>query len=153
MSGVSRVYLDASPMPPELLADIILIVHAGFIFFVVGGFLVTLLGAAMGWSWVRNRWFRTIHLGCIVLVVVQQWLRAPCPLTVWANELRHAAGQEGYGDTGFIAYWLHPLIFFDFPRITFDLLYASFGLLVILSFWLAPVRWRKVPAEPTEPTA
>ena len=129
-------------MLARLLADVILVIHALFVAFVVGGLLVTLLGGAMRWLWVRNRWFRIAHLAAVGLVVFQQWWRIACPLTVWEDHLRRSAGQQGY-DNGFIVTWLQPLIFFDFPREVFDVIYVGFGLLVVLSLWLVPIQWRK----------
>ena len=134
-------------MPPRLLADIILIVHTAFIAFVVIGLLLVLLGAAMRWRWVRNRWFRGAHLACVGLVVFQQFQRIACPLTVWESQLRRSAGGPGY-EQGFIAHWLHEIIFFDLPVWVFDVSYGTFGLLVVLSLWLAPIEWRK-PRRPS----
>ncbi|MGH8640305.1 MAG: DUF2784 family protein, partial [Burkholderiales bacterium] len=45
------------------LADLILIVHFLFVAFVVGGLALIWIGAAAGWEWVRNFWFRVAHLG------------------------------------------------------------------------------------------
>lgn len=134
-----------------VLADTILVIHFAFVAFVVGGLAVTLLGAAMRWGWVRNRWFRLSHLACVGLIVFLQWARIPCPLTVWESELRRAAGEAGY-ETTFLVHWLHPVVFFDFPQGVFDLFYTSFGLLVLLSFWLAPIRWRPGVESAIHPT-
>lgn len=124
-----------------LYADGVLVVHAGVIFFVVGGLIAILVGAAVGWRWVRNRWFRIAHLGAIGYVVLQAWLGMTCPLTDWENQLRRHAGQSGYGDQGFIAHWLHRLIFFDAEPWVFTLAYTLFGLAVVATFWWAPPRW------------
>jgi hypothetical protein len=50
-----------------MIADAILVVHALFVLFVVGGFALVLAGARR-WSWVRNRTFRVLHLVAIVFV-------------------------------------------------------------------------------------
>ena len=55
------------------------------------------------------------------------------------NALRVAAGQSGYGDS-FIGYWLDKLIFYDFPPRVFTIVYLSFGTIVLLTMWLAPIR-------------
>ncbi|MFW6059591.1 MAG: DUF2784 domain-containing protein [Phycisphaeraceae bacterium] len=125
----------------RVLADIVLLVHAGFIAFVVFGLLLILVGGMRRWQWVRNRWFRIAHLACIGIVVLQAWLGVACPLTVWENNLRAAAGETTYPG-GFFAYWVRRAIFFDLPDVLFLLLYTAFGLLVVLTFWLVPVRWR-----------
>lgn len=126
-----------------LLADGVLIVHAGVIVFVVGGLIAILIGAAAGWRWVRNRWFRLAHLGAIGYVVLQAWCGITCPLTDLENYLRGQAGQTGYGAQGFIAHWLHQLIFFRAEPWVFTLGYSVFGLAVLATLWLAPPQWRR----------
>ena len=128
-------------MTDRLLADLILIVHTAFIAFVIGGLLLTLVGGLANWQWVRNRWFRLAHFGAVALVVFQQLLNIPCPLTVWENQLRASAGEATYPG-GFIVYWLRHLIFFDFQPWVFDVIYVVFGLLVVLTLFVAPIRWR-----------
>jgi len=130
-------------MLARLLADLILIVHTAFIAFVVLALPVTLIGGALRWRWVHNRWFRGAHLAAVVFVVLQQWAGLWCPLTRWENQLRTAAGQAGYPE-GFIAYWLHAVIFFDLPRALFTVAYTLFGALVLLALWAVPVYWRGV---------
>lgn len=127
-------------MAYRVAADMVLIVHVAFIAFVVLGLLLTLVGGVFGWGWVRQPWFRLVHLMAIGVVVVQAWLGVMCPLTVWESRLRQAAGQPVY-EQGFIADWLQPVIFFDAEPWVFTLAYSVFGALVVLSFWLVPVRW------------
>jgi len=125
----------------RLLADLILVVHTAFVGFVVLGLPMILVGGALKWRWVGDRWFRGAHLAAIVFVVLQQWAGFRCPLTTWENRLRDAAGQSGYPE-GFVAYWLHDILFFDLPRPVFTICYTIFGALVLLSLWWVPVRWR-----------
>ena len=44
----------------RILADVVAVLHLGYVVFVVLGLLVILLGRALGWEWIRNRWFRSI---------------------------------------------------------------------------------------------
>ena len=132
-------------MTNQALADLVLLLHAGFIAFVVLGLLLILLGGALRWRWVRNRWFRLAHLAAIGLVVIQSWLGIVCPLTTLESELRHRAGQPGY-EMGFIADRVQRLIFFEADWWVFAAAYTVFGLLVLASFgWVRP-RWR--PSRP-----
>jgi hypothetical protein len=45
--------------------------------------------------------------------------------------------------SGFIAYWLHKLLFYDFPTWVFALAYVVFFLLVAGTFYVVPPRFQK----------
>ena len=120
-----------------LAADGLLIIHALFIAFVVFGLILIIAGLVRGWRWVRNPWFRFIHLGAIGIVVIQAWLNVICPLTVWENNLREKAGDATYAGS-FIQHWLHELIFYQAEAWVFTLSYTAFAALVILAWYLAP---------------
>lgn len=124
------------------LANTILIAHALFIAFVVGGFLLIVAGMLRRWVWIRNPWFRVLHLLAIGIVALQAWLGKLCPLTVWESRLREAAGGVGYPGS-FIRYWVQKLIYYDFPAWVFTLAYTVFGALVLLVWFLAPPRWSR----------
>lgn len=126
-----------------LLADAILVVHVLFVCFVVFGLLAIYLGYALNWQWVRNLWFRLLHLVAIGIVVVQSWLGMICPLTVWEMALRKQAGAGTYAGS-FIQHWLHQLLYYSAPDWVFMLLYSAFGLLVLASwFLLRPGSWSR----------
>lgn len=118
-------------MKDAFVADVLLVVHALFILFVVGGQALFMAGHHLDWRWVRKRGLRWTHLGCVVFVVVQAWTWRICPLTVFENRFRLAAGQDPY-DGSFIAHWVGRLIYVDFPRYVFLLIYSVFGVLVVL---------------------
>lgn len=123
----------------RLAADLTVIVHAGYVSYVVVGQLLILVGILCRWNWVRNPWFRWTHLSAILIVVFEALYGIVCPLTTLENELRRRAGQAGYqGD--FIASLVHDLLFFDFEPWVFTLIYAAFGLLVLATFAIAPPR-------------
>ncbi|WP_168016868.1 DUF2784 domain-containing protein [Halomonas salinarum] len=122
----------------SLAADAILVVHAAFVVFVILGLALTLAGKPLGWQWVRNPWFRLAHLVAIGFVVLQAWLGALCPLTVWEMALRERAGDVVYSGS-FVAYWLHQLLFYQAPAWAFVIVYTLFGGLVALSWlWVRP---------------
>jgi len=123
----------------RILADLIVVAHATYVSFVVFGLAAILLGIVFRWRWVRNVWFRTIHLIAIGIVVGESLSGIDCPLTVWERQLREIAGQTGYtGD--FVGYWAHRLIFFRADRWVFTAVYTLFGLTVLATFILAPPR-------------
>jgi len=75
------------------IADLIVSIHFVYVIFVVGGLFVIILGNILQWRFVKNFWFRSIHLAMILLVVFEALFGISCPLTDWEYELRVAAGQ------------------------------------------------------------
>lgn len=118
------------------LADLVLIIHFAFVLFVTGGLLFIWMGAAAGWRCVRNFGFRIAHLAAICFVALEALFGMACPLTAWEDALRGASAE-----TGFIARWLHRLLFYDFPEWLFTSAYVLFALLVAATWhWVRPRR-------------
>ena len=131
-------------MSAELLyliaADAILLIHVLFVVFVVLGLLLIFAGKLLAWRWVHNFSFRLTHLVAIGVVVLQSWLGAICPLTVWEMNLRDMAGDSVY-EGSFITHWLQTLLYYRAAEWVFVLLYTLFGVLVIASwYWVRPRR-------------
>jgi hypothetical protein len=127
----------------SLLADAILLVHFLFVTFVLGGQGCILVGAFRGWSWVRRRVFRLVHLIAIMIVTVQSWVGMVCPFTTWENALRKSAGEPTYSES-FVSYWMSTLIYYNAPPWVFTTAYTLFGLLVLASwFFIKPNERRK----------
>ena len=123
----------------KLAADFVVVLHAAYVLFVIFGQLAILIGILCRWAWVRNTWFRWLHLAAISIVVVESLLGIVCPLTTLEGWLRSRAGQTGYrGD--FVGHWVHELLYYDAPAWVFTLVYAAFGLLVVVAFIVAPPR-------------
>lgn len=118
-----------------MLADLVLVVHAAFVLFVVGGLFATWTGAALGKAWARNPWFRGTHLAAIAFVVAQTLLGYTCPLTIWEDALRGAATGEG-----FIQRWVGALLYWHAPAWVFAVAYSAFGAVVAVTWWLIPPR-------------
>ena len=117
------------------LADAILVVHAAFVLYVVGGLVATWIGLALGLPFARNPWFRNLHLAAIAFVVLESLLGMMCPLTVWEYQLR---GEQS--EAGFIQRWVHALLFWSWPAWVFTTIYVAFGVLVALTWWRFPPR-------------
>lgn len=102
-----------------VLADILVVVHAAFIAFVVfGGMLV--------WRWHGMIW---LHVPAMTWGVIVSITPLFCPLTPWENHVRRLAGGSGY-DAGFIEHYLVPLIYPDGLTLEIQLLLAAFVILV-----------------------
>ena len=123
-----------------LTADAILLLHVLFVGFVVIGLVLIFIGKWRGWDWVHRFWFRIAHLAAIGFVVLQSWLGAICPLTIWEMKLRDLASDAVY-EGAFIAHWLQALLYYEAPLWVFTLVYTLFGALVVASwFWVRPRR-------------
>ena len=122
-----------------ILADAVVIVHAAYVAFVVGGLVAILIGAARGWRWTRSFGFRIAHLAAIGLVCIEAVVGVMCPLTSLEDWIRERGGAARYpGD--FIGYWAHRLIFYNFPPWVFTIAYLAFAAVVGLTFIFLPPR-------------
>ena len=117
------------------LADAILVLHAGFVLFVVGGLVATWIGLASGLPFARNPWFRGAHLAAIAFVVAETLLGFMCPLTIWEDALRGSQGGPG-----FIQRSIHAWLFWDLPGWVFTPAYVVFMLAVAWTWWRHPPR-------------
>ncbi|OYD53884.1 hypothetical protein CGK74_09900 [Thauera propionica] len=104
----------------RLAADAVLLLHLGFIVFVLLGGLLAL------------RWRRAplLHLPAVVWGVYIELSGGLCPLTPLENRLRVLAGQAGF-EGGFIEHYLLPLIY---PAdLTRDTQFVLAGVVVIVN--------------------
>lgn len=112
-------------------ADAVLLLHLGFILFVLlGGLLV---------AWQRG--FLFLHLPAIAWGVFVELTGRLCPLTSWENLLRQRAGSAGY-EASFVEHYLLPLIYPSWLSVPIQYLLAGVVVLVNLLIygWLA---WRR----------
>ena len=125
-----------------LLADIVLVIHALVVLFNVGGLAAIWIGAALGWRWIRNFWFRVIHLGSMGIVALGSLLGMICPLTVLEDALR----QAGPPQSGFIQRWVSRLLYYDFHPSVFTTAYVLFAFVVLITFiYIEPDRKAGAP--------
>lgn len=126
-----------------LLADLLLILHALLVLFV----LLLPLAVLSGWPrWTRRPGWRITHLLLLAFIVAESWVGYVCPLTTWEHALRIRAGQAGYTAQGWLADWLHQLLFFQAPDWVFTCAYTTFLALVLWGFWRVPLRRASPPA-------
>jgi len=131
---------------PALAADLIVVFHLGYVGFVLFGFVLVWLGVALRWGWVRRPAFRVPHLVCTLIVPIEALNGYECPLTTWERNLRQAAGQHP-DELSFVARLVRDLLFYEAPPWVFTACYVAFGLLVLATFFLVPIR-RKPAAVP-----
>ena len=89
-------------MPYRLLADLVLILHAGFVAFVV-------LGALLALRWPRVAW---IHVPVVLWGAGIEFVGGICPLTPLENHWRRLAGELGYPG-GFIEHYIVSALYPD----------------------------------------
>ena len=129
----------------RILADIILVVHIGYVSYVVFGQLAILIGWPLRWKWIRNPWFRITHLTMILIVAYEAYFGILCPLTTWERQLRNEV-DDG---SSFMAK-LHEALTID-PT-TFNWICIALGGVVVAMIFLAPPRFRRsAPPSPPEP--
>jgi len=131
----------------SITADAMLITHVLFVLFLVFGLILIFVGCFMSWKWVRNPWFRVIHLMGIGVVVLQSWFGIICPLTIWEMELRAKAGHAVYQGS-FITHWLNELLYYQAPSWVFIVCYTFFGGLVLSSWFVVRPRSFGKPLAP-----
>jgi hypothetical protein len=85
---------------PRLLADALVVVHLGFIVFVVAGGFAAL-------RWPRIAW---LHLPAVAWAIVVEATATICPLTPIENHWRRQAGDAGYPG-GFVEHYLIPIVY------------------------------------------
>jgi hypothetical protein len=122
-----------------LLADTVLGLHVGLVLFVVGGFVLILVGNLRGWRWVNALHFRVAHLAAIGVVVAEAWFGVVCPLTSLEMWLRSRAQATTYTG-GFIEHWLSRFLYYDAPPWVFTAVYSLFALAVAATWWRFPPR-------------
>jgi hypothetical protein len=120
-----------------LAADAILVSHVLLVAFIVVGLVLIYIGKWLSWAWVRNYWFRLLHLAAITVVVLLSWVGAVCPLTTWETEMRELAGGQGY-EGSFIEHWLQSILYYEAPAWVFIVAYTVFAGVVAASWFTVP---------------
>jgi len=120
-----------------LLADALLVVHFALAAFIVAGLIAVWAGAAFGWSWIRNPWFRYAHLGAIAIAAAEALLGLACPLTVWEDALRGGARPES-----FVGRWVNRLLYYEAPEWIFTVAYVAWAAATVVTLRLVPPRKR-----------
>jgi hypothetical protein len=117
----------------QALADLVVVVHFGFIVF-------ALLGGLLALRWPGVLWVHAPAAIWAVAIELAGWI---CPLTPLENSLRSAGGAAGYRG-GFVEHYLLPVIYP--PGLTREVqIVLGLGLLAINALVYRAVwsRWRR----------
>jgi hypothetical protein len=82
------------------LADLVVVLHLGFVLFVV-------LGGLLALRWPRAAW---LHLPAALWGAGIEFVHGVCPLTPLENRLRELGGESGYSG-GFVEHYLLPVLY------------------------------------------
>jgi hypothetical protein len=126
------------------MADAILVVHFAIVIFIVGGLPAVWIGAAAGWRWVRNPWFRYLHLGAIAFVAAEALFGVMCPLTVWEDMLRGGARTDS-----FVGRWVRYFLFYEAPEWVFTLAYLGWTAATLVTYFSIRPSSPSAQARPT----
>lgn len=122
---------ETAAMPYGILADVVLVIHFGFVVFVaVGGFIA--------WRYPLLLVAHVPAVGWALGIVTVGW---PCPLTGVENDLRERAGSEAY-EGGFVDRYLTGVLY---PTEYERLMQALLAFIVITAYVGLALRWRRSP--------
>jgi Protein of Unknown function (DUF2784) len=132
----------------DVQADLVLMLHLLYVGFVVLGQVVIVVGACLRWKWIRNPWFRGLHLLAMAIVVFEALVGITCPLTTWEKELRVLAGQntgllagsERMPEINPVLWTLRKLLFPGRSAAFFIPIYITIFVLMLLTMVFAPPR-------------
>lgn len=114
----------------RLVADLLTLLHAGFVLFVV-------LGGLLVFRWPRAAW---VHLPAAAWGAWVEWAGRVCPLTPLENHFRRLAGQTGYAG-GFVEHYVIPVLY---PAgLTRNLQWVLGGLVVGINLLVYGIAWRR----------
>jgi Protein of Unknown function (DUF2784) len=110
-------------MSAHSLAAGILYLHVGVVAFNLFWMGAVPLGAWLGWRWVHNFWWRSLHLGSLLVVALQAALGRLCFLTIWQNALEIQSGAR-LGERSLLERLAIDAIYWPLPADAFVVLYV-----------------------------
>ena len=114
----------------RILADLVVVLHCGFVLFVV-------LGGLFALRWPRAAW---IHLPAALWGAGIEFLAGICPLTPLENRLRRLGGEAGYSG-GFVEHYVLPVLY---PAgLAHDVQLVLGAIVVVLNVVIYTVVWRR----------
>jgi hypothetical protein len=124
----------------DLAANLVAVVHIAYFLFIVGGMVAIVASLRRHIPWVRNPWFRVAHIVAIYIVLFEEITGFPCPLNILQWTLRGPADGVNESTSG-VGGLLDYLLYHTISSLALDIMYWSFGALVLLMLWLVPPRW------------
>lgn len=123
------------------LSRLVALIHLLYVLFVFLGIAVIYIGELFKIKFVRNIWFRTIHLIAMIIVAIQQYFLINCPLTILEKNLLLKSGNEVY-DGAFVAHMINTY-HLNIPTSYYLPLYIGLSVLFMLTFLIIPPKIKK----------
>jgi hypothetical protein len=124
----------------SIIANLIAAGHITYFLFIVGGCIGIAIGAAQGWKWVRNPWFRFSHLAAVYVVVAENVFHIRCPLNVMEWQLRSGSQSVAEASSG-VGGLLDHLLFHTIPGWALNTMYWSLAVLLLVALVVVPPRF------------
>ena len=126
-------------MDRERLSVLVLAAHLAVIAFNLFGLVAIPLGAWRGWTFVRVRWWRALHLASLAVVALQALAGRACFLTIWQDDMSGSATEQPL-----IMRVVNGLIYWPLPMWVFTAAYAAV-FVYVLALWrfVPPVTGRR----------
>jgi uncharacterized membrane protein len=128
-----------SPSTAHVLADTVLVLHAGVVIFNIFWMIAVPVGAWLGWRFVRTFGWRIAHIASLAVVAIQPLLGRYCFLTL-AQEALDAQAVAGGGAPApnLIERVATVIVFWPLPPWIFVYLYVAAFLWTAALWWLVP---------------
>lgn len=121
----------------RILAEALMVIHFGFIVFMLLGFALTVRGFWRPTFF--DRWlFRTLHLAGIAYVGSLAVRGAYCPLTVWEYGLRRHADPGAEFPGSFILTWVERLVYPDVPLMFLEIPTIAIAVFTLVMYIARP---------------
>ena len=118
----------------SLFSEIVLLFHFCIFLFIILSFFLIPFGYYQKWEWVKNKYYRLIHIVLMGIIFIETILGFMCPLTVLENFLRNNIEINNK-----ITQIIHQIMYWDLPSYQFIILYLLCLLyLIFLWFFFKP---------------
>ena len=117
-----------------IFSEIVLLLHFSIFLFMVFSFILIPFGYFQKWEWVKNIYFRSIHLILMGIISIETILGFMCPLTILENFLRADKKIDNI-----FSKIIHQIMYWDFTNYQFIILYLlSLSYFIFLWFYFRP---------------
>jgi hypothetical protein len=114
----------------------ILVLHFAIIAFNIAGCVLIPVGAWQHWRWVREFWWRLVHVLSLAAVAAQALAGRACFLTIWQADVSGTPHAQPL-----VAGWINRLIYLPLPLWMFAVAYVVVCVYVIALWILVRPRW------------